>query len=350
MAVSTWSDSDPDPLNSPSYLYELERPSFLASLRGSIGFNFVRSMDFHPHTGVLYAVGRRPSDGVQVLLTIDPATGAGSEVAVLEQETDSIAFRHTDRVLFGLFRSSNCLELAEIDEEGGITFSFPDFTTFPGAEALDISEDNVAYATGIEGSLTWRSAETGELLGGIQHSRCTVPALSVEPGTGALYGLTDADGSSCRLTNIPRLVTLDPASGNVTDVGPVFTGPGIGLLPGGRPGLVGGAERAGELVASGERRPRLRGRQPWHTAEGRDLRGREVRPGVQPRRRRRRSTGAARRQPGCQAAGHDCRVGQSGFGWTRPPDRAEVVGCFRRWWLLSRRHARLADPTAASSG
>ena len=44
------------------------------------GFDRVGAMDFDPLTGRLYATGVRPADRTPVLITIDAATGVGTEV------------------------------------------------------------------------------------------------------------------------------------------------------------------------------------------------------------------------------------------------------------------------------
>ena len=63
-----------------SSLHRVNPQNGLATLVGAIGFDVVGEMAFHPLTGVLYAVGQRPSDGAAVLITIDPATGAGTAI------------------------------------------------------------------------------------------------------------------------------------------------------------------------------------------------------------------------------------------------------------------------------
>jgi len=52
--------------SAPSTLYELEPTTGAATIVGPIGFNRVGGIDFHPMTGVLYAVGERAADGVKV--------------------------------------------------------------------------------------------------------------------------------------------------------------------------------------------------------------------------------------------------------------------------------------------
>ena len=73
--------SGPDGL---STFYSVDATTGAATSIGAIGFQRVSGMDFHPGSGALYAVGER-NDGsnIAVLITINLATGAGTEVAAL---------------------------------------------------------------------------------------------------------------------------------------------------------------------------------------------------------------------------------------------------------------------------
>jgi len=85
----------------PSNFYEVDPSTGSVALIGPIGFNRVGALATHPTTGVIYAAGERASDSSWVLITIDPTTGVGSEVAQLGNPgpiTD-IAFR-SDGTLF----------------------------------------------------------------------------------------------------------------------------------------------------------------------------------------------------------------------------------------------------------
>src|SRR5262249_3558298 len=108
-AAETAGNSGPNAFRGPSTLFIIN-PANGKKIRevGAIGFNGVSAMDFHRGTGVLYATGLRPADGVQVLLTIDLLTRAGTEVGpvgiphnqpFIDQVFD-VAFRHADGVLF----------------------------------------------------------------------------------------------------------------------------------------------------------------------------------------------------------------------------------------------------------
>ena len=63
-----------------SSLYTIDSTTGAATLVGAIGFSSVDAMEVDLQTGVIYVAGYRPSDGVHVLITVDPVTGAGTEV------------------------------------------------------------------------------------------------------------------------------------------------------------------------------------------------------------------------------------------------------------------------------
>lgn len=92
--------------SSPSYLYRIDPTTGAGTLIGPIGFNVAGAMDFHPVTGVLYATGKR--DLVPVLITIDIASGAGTEVGPLNTiPTPSSCF--AGGLLDASFRSDGAL-------------------------------------------------------------------------------------------------------------------------------------------------------------------------------------------------------------------------------------------------
>jgi len=67
---------------SPSTLYRINDLTGVAVPVGPIGFNAVGGMDFQPVTGKLFAIGKNGS-GTNVLITIEPRTGQGTEVGTL---------------------------------------------------------------------------------------------------------------------------------------------------------------------------------------------------------------------------------------------------------------------------
>ena len=99
-------------------LYEIDPSTGAPILIGPIGFNSVGAMDFHPTTGVLYGVGQRPADGVDVLITIDPIGGAGTEVGPLVNTVPGVG--HWDLS----FRSDGTLFLDTFDGATGFCSLF----------------------------------------------------------------------------------------------------------------------------------------------------------------------------------------------------------------------------------
>ena len=71
--------------NVSSTFHVLNPTTGSATLLGSIGFSVVSGMAFHPTTGILYATGLSLVDGRGKLITIDPCTGVGTEIADISQ-------------------------------------------------------------------------------------------------------------------------------------------------------------------------------------------------------------------------------------------------------------------------
>lgn len=206
------------PADLPSGLYTVDPSSGEATFVGPIGFNEVTSLDSHPLTGVLYGVGRRPVQGTPalgtpVLLTIDRATGAGTEVVAFSSEVGlpkGIAFRHEDGALLAMIGNST---LAEVNPATGATGDgIVRNLSLPGFDGMDVDENDVLYVTDAETGLRWFEADSGFPLGELflSASRNT-PALSFQPGTGTLYGVSgDFDHTEL------KLVTIDTTSGLVS--------------------------------------------------------------------------------------------------------------------------------------
>jgi hypothetical protein len=145
--------STADPL--PSTLYTIDPATGTAlTVVGPIGFDSVSGMAFapHPQTGAatLYATGLRPSDGVAVLLTINLATGAGTEVGPLGLGTSYVSDL--------AYRSSNASLWGRAPFHGQF-FTIPDRSTGAATElvigfdpetvdAFDFSPDDRLFGTG----------------------------------------------------------------------------------------------------------------------------------------------------------------------------------------------------------
>ena len=76
--------SGPSGTDSPGQFYSIDPVTGVASAIGTgIGFDRIGGMDIHPVTGLIYATAERPNSDTSVLITIDPSTGVGTEVALL---------------------------------------------------------------------------------------------------------------------------------------------------------------------------------------------------------------------------------------------------------------------------
>jgi hypothetical protein len=91
-----------------STLHTVHPETGVGTLVGSINFNNVGAMGFHPTTKVLYAEAARPADNVRVLISINRTTGAGTEIGPTGVGAAAgLAFR-SDGTLF-LYSTSHSL-------------------------------------------------------------------------------------------------------------------------------------------------------------------------------------------------------------------------------------------------
>jgi hypothetical protein len=111
-------------LGGPASFYEIDPATGVATLIGNIGFNRVSGIARHPVTGVIYGTAARPSDNVAVLITINPATGVGTEVAPLNgglphsfgSAYTDISFRGSDNALYAYLDVADGLGIIDIQE------------------------------------------------------------------------------------------------------------------------------------------------------------------------------------------------------------------------------------------
>jgi hypothetical protein len=147
--------------SAPSTLYAIDPNTGTATAVGPIGFNRVGGIDFHPTTGVLYAVGERAPDSVTVLITIDPDSGAGTEVGPLVNSDSGdahfdLSFRNADGALFLLAFSpvSPCTSLFTVDPSTGTATEIGDTTTCASGDALGFSLGDTLYQSNNESGVT----------------------------------------------------------------------------------------------------------------------------------------------------------------------------------------------------
>ena len=109
-----------------STLRVIDPASGVAVPVGPIGFNDVNAMDFHPATGVLYGVGRRTTDGVSVLIAINPLSATSSEIGRLLDTNGAFAENHFDLSFRG---ATNVLYLEARDTNGDVSLFTIDLAT-----------------------------------------------------------------------------------------------------------------------------------------------------------------------------------------------------------------------------
>ncbi|MGH7288768.1 MAG: hypothetical protein ACREI8_12190 [Myxococcota bacterium] len=217
--------SGPDGL---STFYSVDATTGAATAIGAIGFERVSGMDFDPGTGVLYAVAER-DDGsdVAVLITLDLATGAGTEVAALNggathsfgDTYSDISFR-SDGTLFAYLEAGDGLgtidvatgALSELGFTGveccgnGIAFSSGDVLHQANEDALQTLDQGTGAAT-LLAALVYPGGQTFP----------RVNAMDFDPASGTLYASVRRDFGS-------YLATIDTATGAVGSIGDTQNG------------------------------------------------------------------------------------------------------------------------------
>ena len=239
----------------PSTLYIVDLLTGAAVPIGPTGFNRISGMDFGPD-GQLYATGER-ADGTHILMTLNTASGAGTEIGPTGVETlgygetvSDISFRNSDGVLYAYLEAGDALGTiatgtgvaAAIGASGlgptgdnccgnGMAFS-PGDTLYHGNDNnLHTLDQVTALATVVTG-WTWPPILDGTDPG-------TRPnGMDYHPQTGVLYAaINDKDFGG---TAENYLGTIDTATGVVAIIGQTVDGlDAIAFAPGNGGGLYG---------------------------------------------------------------------------------------------------------------
>jgi hypothetical protein len=197
----------------PAELWRVDAQTGAASPIGTVGFNRCGAADFDAN-GVLFAVCDRPTDpsDVHVLVTVNPATGLGSEVGPLNSPTirgvTDISFRPNDGQLFAIFKSvAGPTGLASINSTTGQATIIGTPDQPPGGLAF---------------------AADGRLLGlrGALYSVDPLTANTTVIATPDVVALAmDLDPASA-LVYVARqpstLSVLNPSTGTLQDIAPIF--------------------------------------------------------------------------------------------------------------------------------
>jgi hypothetical protein len=212
--------SGPDGL---ATFYSVDATSGAATAIGAIGFERVSGMDFHPGTGVLYAVAER-GDGsdVPVLITIDVASGAGTEIATLNggaahffgDAYSDVSFR-ADGTLYTYLDPNDGLGTIDIGTGALTQLGFTNVgccgngIAFSSGGVLFHANDTAVNTL----DQTTAAAAQVALLGfpfGQVFPR--VGAMDFDPATGTLYAAVRRDFAN-------YLATVDPTTGAVSMLG-----------------------------------------------------------------------------------------------------------------------------------
>jgi hypothetical protein len=180
---------------------------------GPIGFQRVGALDFSP-SGTLYGVG---FNGTQtVLITIDTATGAGTQVGSLgigNAPVQDIAFRPSDGVLFGYAVGT----IITIDTTTGLATIVGDTGSFPLGNALAFRGTTLFNAN--EAELRTIDQTTGQptVVTNITYHPAfgqipRPPAMKFDPTGTTLYALVNG------VNRPPTLGTIDPVTGQTTAI------------------------------------------------------------------------------------------------------------------------------------
>jgi hypothetical protein len=205
----------------PASLYQVDAASGEATLIGPIGFWRVSAMAFSSD-GTLYAVGREPATGKNVLLTIDRETGTGTKIGPTGVEAlgygdtiGDISFRPSDGVLFGYLEAGDGLGTINLTTGA---------TTALGRTRVSCCGNGMAFAPdgrllhANENELHVLDQTTGvatvlvPLTYPLPNDFPRISSMDFQPDTSELFGFLKSDVGTF-------LVKVDAISGVVTIVG-----------------------------------------------------------------------------------------------------------------------------------
>ena len=209
----------------PAVLYSISQADGSAQMIGPVGSERLNAMAFEPSTSVLFGVAERmDGSNTQVLIEIDPSTGAGSEHGPtgLAANVSDISFRHSDGTLFGFDFNGN---LITFNTTTGTATTVGAITNRAGccgnALAFDAS-DTLFFAD--DSSLLTVDPATGAGTVAFAMNYANPPwatfgrtnAMDFDATTGTLFAAAPEGFPPTGFF----LATVDPASGAVTSVGP----------------------------------------------------------------------------------------------------------------------------------
>jgi uncharacterized repeat protein (TIGR01451 family) len=215
----------------PAVLFQINPNNGAATMVGPIGFERVSAMDFGPG-GTLFATGER-MDGsdTNVLLTIDPCTGAGTEVGPTNvtgtgfgDVLADISFRRADGVLFAYIESGDALGTINTATGALTAIGATNTAGCCGNGIAFSSNDTLFHANDVDLSTLNQTTAQETVVAPLAFppegdNRPRINAMDFRSDT--LFGVLN-DGSSGAPENY--LTTINTMSGAVTLVGPTQGG------------------------------------------------------------------------------------------------------------------------------
>jgi hypothetical protein len=217
-----------------STFYVLDPTTGTAVRVGSVGFQRVSGMDVRAD-GTVYATGVSLATGRHVLLTIDPVTGAGTEIGptgveALELYTvTDLAFRHADDTLYAYFVPGD--HVGTLDPDIGTATILGASRVFCCGTGIAFSPEDILFHANDQALHTLDPRRgTATVVAPLDFppdadNRPRIKALDVQPDTAELFALLE-DGNAEAFETY--LVRIDTVTGAVTIIG--RTVPGLDAL------------------------------------------------------------------------------------------------------------------------
>jgi hypothetical protein len=189
---------------------------------GPMGFT-VTGLAVDPADGVIYGSTGAEEIPAGSLITIDRDTGAGTLIGELANGDPAADITFREGTLFGWIQAAPRY-LATIDKATGAATSVGASGLSSGAgSGLAASSDGVLYYTGSNdnGLLRTVDSATGAVAEGpMLDGECGAPIRALAfNAAGTLYGVRKGGGTTGNCATDTMLITIDPASGHIEDVG-----------------------------------------------------------------------------------------------------------------------------------
>lgn len=209
-----------------STLYTVSTTDGTATAVGAVGFERCSGMDFGAAGSLFATCERADGSDTPVLVAIDPATGAGTEIGPtgFSGNTSDVSFRNSDGVLFAydalndpdhsLFTIDTTTGAGTLVGDTGLAFAGGNGMTFDLADVLYQSQ----FTGGPAPDLNTLDPTDGQptFIGQVPPLTGRFSALDTHPVSGVIYGVVN-DGAGGGGPS--SLATLDPAGPTAMIIG-----------------------------------------------------------------------------------------------------------------------------------